>query len=155
VRTREAAKIANVFVGKEDHGIPTVSVALEGPGWGQCFGNVVLDDNGPLMTSFISGLCEVFGASDLRALNGEECFALYSFPYHGELIQGLESAKTGRRFILTEWRRKHYKGVLDPLQAKREALEAQIVELDRRRAETVQRLLKLEQAYIPWSSGGS
>lgn len=38
VSTVRNAKIVSTFIGREDHGIPTLWIHLEGAGWGQGFG---------------------------------------------------------------------------------------------------------------------
>jgi len=65
------AKIINVFVGIEDHGILTSDIQLEGDGWGQSFGGYSL--SGIAMYVWIKEILAVFEITDWSDLNGMHC----------------------------------------------------------------------------------
>ncbi len=65
------AKIINVFVGIEDHGILTSDIQLEGDGWGQSFGGYCL--SGITMSIWIKGILDVFEITDWNQLKGMVC----------------------------------------------------------------------------------
>lgn len=146
---RERGTIENVFFGTEDHGILTCSVGIDFGGSFQYFGNIALDEK--LGKDFVERLCSTFSVRDLRALNGLPVFALRCFGGWNESIEGLE-AESGQRFILTEWRRRHFPSSLDPLQQARESGERTIASCQRRIADERKRLAQLDADYTAWAT---
>ena len=104
---REHATVKSVFSGLEDHGIHTVFVYLDLDGAQQGFGGIVLDEP-KHRQSFIADLCALFGVSDLKLIEGRECYAIRHSPLG--LIQGLEV--DGVRFMVDGWRRRN--GIMPP-----------------------------------------
>jgi hypothetical protein len=148
VSLREPGTIESVFSGEEDHGIPTVSVRIDFDGGStQSFGGLCLD--GKTKPDFERSLCAVFGVRRLVDLEGQRCVALRYFDAWGETIEGLE-APDGRRFVLTEWRRRHWpKMVKSPLEERRESLERSIESHLRRVREMEEELRRIDAEYVP------
>lgn len=146
---REEGKIESVFSGTEDHGILTVQLMIEFPGAGQGFGGLALDER--TKGDFIACLCAAFGVSGLEHLKGQECFALRCFEDWGSPIEGLESKKTGRRFVLTEWRRRHWGPdvIKDPLEQAIASIKGQIASHRRRLIECHEELERVRGRYHP------
>lgn len=134
----ESGKITRVFQGKEDHGILTCVISLEGDGWGQGFGCLAFETE-ELLADFMSDLCKTFGVSDPAMLVGQECNALYAFKhYWGHPIAALASYETGDIFDLYVWRRKHWPNTMTPeqehLDGKKRRVEYARLELARAQA---------------------
>jgi hypothetical protein len=105
---RQAARITRVFEGREDHGICTVLVNLEGApsgGWGQGFGGLALKDEGEI-TRFTKEVCETFDVANARELVGQTCTALYATSPFGT-VEGIE-APSGKRFTIRGYRLRHH-----------------------------------------------
>ena len=67
--TIENAKITNIFFGIEDHGCMTLTINLEGAGWGCGFGGYnLLGEHG---MKAIKQLLETFEMNDLYGLKGK------------------------------------------------------------------------------------
>ena len=64
----ENAKIANTFLGIEDHGILTAQLMLEGPAWGQVFGGMALDGPCKVNGKFVGRRGHAFGMDWIRHL---------------------------------------------------------------------------------------
>ena len=132
-RLRQPGVIAATHYGVEDHGILTCSIQIEFVGYSQGFGNLCL--NPTIGSDFVKNMCETFNLpfsddlqKSLKQMVGLRCFGLYCFGKHNESIEGLEDMVTGRRFLLTQWRRKHFpKKTPSPLEAARNELKSQIV----------------------------
>ena len=111
---RERMKIDSVTYGKHDHyGCLTYCIYClsDGGSSGQGFGNTILEEGAESTRDLIISLTSLFGApsqdpESLQKLVGEEIFALRCNPY-GD-IEGIESVNTGRRFLLIQWKRKHW-----------------------------------------------
>jgi len=143
---RRPAKIERVFRGKEDHGIETVTIHLEGPGWGQGFGCLCMTDEAESRL-FLQEMCAAFDLADPERLVGLECHALYSTPYG--TIDGLE-APSGKRFTIRGWRKRHYPDhAPTPTEEKRESLLNTIAWAERRAAQARADLAALPEL-IDW-----
>ena len=149
---RRTATIARVFRGKEDHGIETVCVYLEGSGWGQGFGNLCMNDAAE-SSLFLAELCATFGLADAERLVGQRVIALYSESPYGS-IEGLEDPKTGKRFTIRGWRLRHYPDhAPTPSEEARSRLTSSIAHLERRLTETKAELAALPEL-IDWETEG-
>lgn len=148
--TRVAARVSSVSFGKEDHGILTSYVHCEGTdgGWGQGFGGLGLDEEHG--AAWKAALLDLFGVKTLDEIAGRNCFVLRSFPGYGADIEGLEV--DGRRFTITEFRRKHWPGKeWDPLVMKRQRLLDHIESLARRQGDLVRDVNTSGDGYVDWS----
>ena len=68
----ENAKIGRTFLGKEDHGILTTMLNLEGPSWGQGFGGWTLrPQDGNAMADYVDQTLKTVGVSSWEELNGQ------------------------------------------------------------------------------------
>lgn len=65
----ENARIKRAFLGREDHGIFTVSITFEGESWSQTFGNRVLSE-GQALFVFVDAILTVCGADSWDRLQG-------------------------------------------------------------------------------------
>ena len=147
---RELGKVANIFVGKEDHGIFTCSISIEFNGGGsQGFGGLCLNED-KLGKSFVKDLCETFGVKELDDLKDKECYALRCWDGFNDRIEGLESVNTGKRFIISNWRRKMGFKSLSPLEEKRNSLKTDIEYAKQRIERCKQELKILEKNYTDW-----
>jgi len=135
---------------REDHGILTTSVYID-CGYVQGFGGLALDEG--LADDYVHDLCATFGVRGMDELVGKECYALYSFGEYNELIEGLESADTGKRFLHNAWRKKLAPDTRSILDQKRENLENDIAWAERRAAESRQRLQELSASFVDWEIG--
>lgn len=66
------AKITNVMLGLEDHGIPTAYVTCEWDGSGQGFGGFDLRSKSGCL-NFVMGVQKAVGVRDWSALKGQFC----------------------------------------------------------------------------------
>lgn len=138
---RQPAKIVRVFRGQEDHGIWTVSVRLEGKGWGQAFGMLCMKDETEARL-FVQEVCAAFDTQDSETLAGRSCTALYSVSPRST-IEGLE-APSGKRFTIRGWRKRHYPNEAPtPTEEERSRLEGNVASLRRRLAEAEESLASL------------
>jgi hypothetical protein len=145
---REPGVIKDTFYGKEDHGITTVCVTIDlDAGSTQGFGNLCLDKK--LAEDYIEHLCAAFGVSKLRDLKGKHCYALRCFTGWNSDIEGIE-APSGKRFIHTTWRRKHYPNIMTPLEEKCQELESNIMYATRTIKDCHERLKTLARDYKEW-----
>jgi hypothetical protein len=144
---RETGIIEHVFFGKEDHGILTCYLRINFDGSSQSFGGVAFA-NPQIAEDFIEDLCRVFGVSALDELRGKPCVAYRCYPYNNELIEALE-ASSGARFVLTDWRRKHWPDALNPKERRREQLRQEERRLRARLKELGADLDRAEQDYRP------
>lgn len=146
-RYRKAAKVAGSFYGKEDHGILTCSIYLDHEEGGcQAFGNLSLDEKiGP---AFVSSICSLFGVKSLEELKGMSCYALYSFPYFNEMIEGIEV--NGKLFLLTEFRKRFWPDTNSVLEDRKESIKRDIAWATQRIADLEEKLLSIEGVYIEW-----
>lgn len=133
----------------EDHGILTVTIGLKLDHFYQKFGGLVLEPH--TADDFVRQLCITFGVRGIDELVGEECYALYSFGRYHEPAEGLESVKTGRRFLLNTWCRMHYpKQTEDRLVHAQKRVKNEIAFLERRIEEEKDKLAALPGLYIDW-----
>ena len=150
-KLRRPARITSVFRGKEDHGIWTVSVMLEGPtgGWGQGFGNLCMQDEEETRT-FVREVCATFNIADAERLVDQECIALYTDSPWGT-IEGIE-APSGKRFTIRGWRKRHYPDhAPTPTEEKRTSLERRIASDERHLAERKAELASLD-TLVEWET---
>ena len=149
--TRELGKVDRVHSGEEDPGIDTVDLGIDFKGGGhQGFGGLCLNDK-KFKDSFIKELCETFGVYDLQDIAGKECYALRCWDGWNEPIEGIESVDTGRRFVISVWRKKMGCKDTDPLESKRDRYNRDIENALRRIKETIQYLKELDKGYVDWS----
>lgn len=147
---RQPGNITGHFHGEEDHGIMTVMIYLQfsDGGGSQGFGGLALGQPG-LVDDFIGSLCAAFGVRKLDQLKNAPCFALRCFDESWAQIEGLESAMTGERFVIAEWRRKHFPDAPDPLATRRAHLRSEIAFHRRRIHEMEDELAQLSKSYRP------
>jgi hypothetical protein len=118
-------------------------------GWGQGFGGIALSP--PAAADFIASVCALFGVTALTECAGRNCFVLRSWPSWGSDIEGIEV--DGRRFTLTDFRRKHWPDVAaDPLARRRESILNSINYAGRDVQRYVAELGRVEDGYIDWST---
>jgi hypothetical protein len=147
---RELGKVGDIFIGKEDYGIFTCSISIEFKGGGvQGFGGLCLNKD-KLGISFVDDLCKTFGVKELDDLKDKECYALRCWDGFNDRIEGLESVDTGKRFIISNWRRKMGFESLSPLEERRKSLNTDI-EFAKQKIERCKKELKnLEKNYTDW-----
>jgi len=127
----------------------TVFVLCEGPGWGQSFGGMHLQDEAH-RKMYIADLCTVFGVQIPELLIGKSCYALRCFRFG--VIEGLESCDTGRRFILHDWSKQHWpEHAKDPLTRRLESLANQVRHADRLKEEALKSIETAASEYTKWS----
>lgn len=135
----------------EDHGILTTNVYVDLDECGtQGFGGLAL--NPILAKDYVARLCATFGVKDMSALVGKKCYALYSFDGFNELIEGLESADTGHRFLHNAWRRLHFPETKSVYAQKVESIQREIAHLRSRCADEEARLMRLRASHVDWES---
>lgn len=147
---RSAGKITEVRLERLDQGPYTCWVMFSAKDHSQGFGGIRFDDEDQAK-SFLRELCAVFDVADWRGLEGKECHALRCFPINNEPIEGLE-APSGKRFLLTEWRRKHWPETPDVLTRRKESVESTIAWARRRLREEIAHRDRLESIYLPWEA---
>jgi hypothetical protein len=147
MKLREKGKITNTFLGKEDHGILTCSIGVDFGGSYQSFGSLCLDEK-KLADDFVADLCAAFDVKHLEDLKGKACVAHYCFDGLNEPIEALE-APSGKRFVITNWRRKHFLNTPDRLTSRKASIEREIVFLKRRIREEEAKLKCADAAYHP------
>lgn len=130
---KSKGKISEVFRGKEDHGIETVVITIDGAAWRQGFGTLCFDSPTD-SAEFMRSVCEVFGVLDQERLIGMDCFALREFPYGNEPIAALTAVDTGRTFSLDAWRQKKWP------EERFHAQERKLASIRRERQQLLQRL---------------
>lgn len=149
-QTREFGKIDDFFYGKEDHGILTCFIRIDFNGSIQGFGGIILDDKtGP---DFVAAVCEAFDVRDSELLKGRECYALRCFKRNNASIEGLECARTGRRFIIQEWRQKHWPETRSVFDEERQRIQTRIDSANRQLRQAKIDLETLEADYTQWTS---
>lgn len=142
------ATIESFFVGKEGHGINTVSITLQhDSGSHQSFGNLCLDGD-KLTRSFIKDVCAIFGTTDLESLKGRRCRALYNFKGWNEMIAGIET--DSGRFTINAWRKKVWpeEKITSALEQKREHVEMRLASAERQARELKAELKQIDAEYI-------
>jgi hypothetical protein len=146
-RKRIAATIKSVFYGPEDHGIFTCYITIEA-GYTQSFGGLILDKDkkGP---DFKRAITRLFRVKELEELIGKQCFVLYSFGEHNEMIEGLETLD-GQRFTLTQFSRYYEPKTKSRLERKQEDLEREITMAQERMTRAIEAKLSLAKRYTDW-----
>lgn len=127
-----------------------------GTTWHQGFGGICLGtiDNPDefLFESFRHDLCDAFNVNRLDELKGQKCFALYSFAGYNETVEGLESHDTGRKFVVTSWRRKHFPEQNgDPLKERISRLKSTIERSQDRVKRAREELRTIKKDYVDWT----
>jgi hypothetical protein len=149
-RTKELGVIENVFVGKEDHGIPTVSIMITfNDGFtSQGFGNLCLTKE--TQPVYLDKVCSLFGVDHYKELKGKKCYALRSFDCWNEYIEGIETLD-GKRFTHTDFRYDVHGRKDTVLEQRKKDMEERIA----RHHEDIKRLKEemkhLDDDYVPWS----
>jgi hypothetical protein len=138
--------IRKVFFGKEDHGILTCSIDIDFGVSHQSFGNLGL---GHLGKDFVRGLCDVFGVAKLDKLVGKKCYALRCSTEWNTPIEGLET-ESGRRFLLTEWRKKHFPETKSALEDERNRLKHNLESVQVRENRIREQLRTLDARHKTW-----
>lgn len=148
--TKELGTITDIFVGKEDHGIPTVSVTIEFGGCTQGFGNLCLPKE--TQETYLEMLCDIFGVSDYnyKKLIGKKCYALRCFDSWNESIEGVESLD-GARFTHTDFRHKLHNTKETVLAARKTYLQDDISRLSELVNRKKKELKTLDHSYVAWS----
>ncbi|MEM9073791.1 MAG: hypothetical protein AAGE52_35195 [Myxococcota bacterium] len=162
MKTRERGVIKSVESQLDRDYFHTVWVYLDLDGTHQGFGGLVLgrDEQGKrergkqMQATYLAELMTVFGVASADALVGSECFVLREMPRWNEPIVGLESANTGRRFIVRHFVEKYFPEAAaegSPLELRRQRI-AQSIECLRKRVREEQRELdSLESEFVDWS----
>lgn len=74
METMENGKITSAFLGKEDHGIFTIMLTIQGDGWGQGFGGYNLgNSHGYKSCKIIKDLLDIFEVNSWNKLEGQFC----------------------------------------------------------------------------------
>lgn len=151
-RHRVAAVIESVRAPylEESHGVLTTDLYLTFGSGMQMFGGLAFDS----MTGahdYLTELCAAFGVQHFVDLRGKRCFALYSFGKYNELIEGLESVDTGRRFVQNAWRAKHCPGTPSVLEQKQARVRAEVARMERQIAESTTKLDALAREFVDWA----
>jgi len=110
---------------------------------------VVLSDE--LAPDFVQQLRKTFGVPSIESLVGKECYALRCWGFYNDSIEGLESVDTGKRFVLTAWRIKHFPDAKSPAINRRRYLLSEIAQHKRRWQELEVELDTLLDGYVDWS----
>ncbi len=116
---RRIAKITNVDLSIEDHGILTLYVHLDYGGSSQGFGGYRLDcfnkelnqsEGTAAGTDFIIRILELFNANRLKDLVGKVCYALMDADSFTAGIIGLAQIEPdgGKQFLVTDWRQRWF-----------------------------------------------
>ena len=147
---RELGKIVSVHEDDEDRGIETVWIYLEFHGGGQGFGGLMLRDETHKKT-FVSQLCKTFGVRKLMDLVGKDCYALRCWGFLNDVIEGLESVTTGKRFTISGWRRSQ--GLTEfgsPLDERRKRLSSDLEHTKRRLKDLEVEIKHVADGYTDW-----
>lgn len=146
-----------------DRGVIVFEMWLKNETWEQGFQSPALDAVNvfrhfgepmpptPLLDSYVKALCAAFGTDDYRKLVGEKAYALFSFGEHNETIEGLESARTGRRFVHTTWARETFGKAESPLEREQHRTKMELRHIEYRRGELLRRLEALPAKFVDWS----
>lgn len=142
------ATVTNVSYGIEDHGMLTCYVHLSiHDGGVQGFGG--LDLQGTQGPDFVKSICDLFNVQDLEDAIGKQCYALYSFGYLNEMIEGLET-EDGKRFTITSFAKKHDLTTQSRLERETQSRLLTIESLQFRIQRELEALKELESQYIDW-----
>jgi hypothetical protein len=107
-----------------------------------------------LQKVWLRELCSVFGVDEHAELEGLACYALRDFDQHSEVIRGLEDGASGRRFLVTDFSRRHFPNVelTDPLERRKADLRASIARRRSDIARDEQRLATVADKYHDWAA---
>lgn len=147
-KKKRAATIVNVSYGVEDHGMLTCHVYLSmDDGAHQAFGGLDLQGNqGP---DFVQSICKLFNVQDLEDAIGKRCYALCSFGYLNETIEGLEN-ESGNRFTITSFSKKYDATVQSRLEREMQSRLLTIESLKSRLRREADMLISLKNQYTDW-----
>lgn len=120
----------------------TVWLPLKMGGWHQSFGGYHLPDG--MREAWVNELRDLFGGEP----EGRNCFALYAFGELNEPICGIEVE--GRRFIVTDFFRRHGVEVKNKLREARERTIREVSWLTRRINEETARFSTMDESYVEW-----
>lgn len=145
---RSPGKITSVKFERHELGFYTCWVMFSAKDHSQGFGGIAFEDDNQAQ-SFMRDLLAVFDVKDWRDLTDKECCALRCFPINNEPIEGLE-APSGKRFLLNEWRRKHWPETPDVLTQRKASVESTIEWARRRLRDEIAHREELESLYLSW-----
>ena len=91
----QVMRIANTFLGYEDHGIITMNITLETPGIGCRVGNYCIQNE---IKRWFYGVFDVTGARNWEDVKGKMVLALYT-DSHDKKCMGLASMYGDKTFI--------------------------------------------------------
>jgi len=152
--SRERGWIASWY-SDEDYDRMWVRIGLgddpEHPSSVQGFGGILMGEDTDMRSDFVASLCRTFGVGRLEELIGREVYALRCWEASSSDIEGLECARTGRRFLLTPWIRRHVPDAPTPLQKRTQHLMDRHAGLLREVATTMQDLTIALTGYVDWS----
>jgi hypothetical protein len=148
--TREPGTITGFDSGdlSDGRGDLTTSLYINLKGAGQAFGGLSLGEK--YLPDYVADLCATFGVTKPKELVGKKCFVLRNFNVMNEVIEGLESVDTGKRFVHATWRKKHFPTAKTPLESKRDSLLSEIESFKRRIERTTAELVEIDSTYVRW-----
>lgn len=148
---REPATVTRATMGKHEHyDVYVADIRFEDKGCGQGFTDLILDEKvtGP---DFAAQICSMFGASKLEDIVGRQCFVLRPWG-NGCNVEGIEV--DGKRFTITDFRRKHWP---EKAATRLEERQADLRRSINRAAADIQRwtseLSTCAWGYVEWSTG--
>lgn len=129
----------------------TVWCQIELKGSSQGFGGYYLDTK-DLLIAYEQELARTFGCRTLKELVGKSCYALRHFGHFNDTIVGLESAETGKRFTIYQFRRDmNLPGAdKDPLEEKVKQLQSEVEWAQRRLKEAQLDLKNVRNLFKEW-----
>lgn len=147
---RERCTIDKVLIlYDEDHRAWECHIGCDAGGSYQAF--AALFDNEETVRAFGRAIAETFGVQDVHDILGKQCWALRSFGYNNDAIEGLE-AENGKRFTRTGWLRAQGGEHPSPLERERARLLTDVAWAERRAAQARRDLETLESRYTDWGS---
>jgi len=134
---------------EDDHGILTSYITVN---YDECcfqgFGGLCLNER--LSPHWIKEICNTFGVKNFDELYNEKCFILKSFGEYNETIEGLESVKTGKRFTVTGFRRRHCDSKTNKLKEKKDQLKRDIKRCQNNLKEAENKLKTIDKDFTDW-----
>jgi hypothetical protein len=111
--TKTIARVDEVWLGIEDHGVFTVHIGWDYGGTHQGTGHLCLDEwdrdtekrtSGPEGITFLRRLCEVFGVSEFTKIKGRTIYVLRDSDEWGSRPLGFEQLpfNGGKTFLFSE-----------------------------------------------------
>lgn len=117
-REKELGRIEYVKLGREDHGVMTMTLGFDFGCSFQAFGGYFLDDYDNTLKKrvgsaagmdFVIRVLDTFNVDDINDIKGKYAFAIRD---NGEQkIIGFETPKTdgGKKFLITDWQKRWFK----------------------------------------------